>query len=89
MPFTDIDDNEMKEMLDIIKRGLSRFYSEGFTHWTKQDLLNSFKKDVDINDPRIQATLQSWQSKGYIRLVGDNDQYLTVYKPFPSSEKNS
>jgi len=87
--FTDIDDNDMKEMLDIIKKGISRFYDEGFTHWTKQDLLNSFKKDVDINDPRIQVALQSWQSKGYIQLVGDDDQYLEVNKPFPSSDKNS
>lgn len=89
MHFTDIDDNEMKEMLNIITRGISRFYYEGFTSWTKQDLLNSFKKDVDINDPRIQAALQSWQSEGYIRLVGDNEEYLEVYKPFPSSDKNS
>lgn len=89
MQFAEIDDIDMKEMLDIIKRGISRFYHEGFTHWTKQDLLNSFKKDVDLNDPRIQAALQSWQGEGYIRLVGDNEHYLEVYKPFPPSNQDS
>ena len=76
------EDAEIKQALDIVKSGIDRFFTEGFTIWSRETFQSALKLKIDINDPRIQSTLQEWEKMGVINYVGEDDSYFEVLKEF-------
>jgi hypothetical protein len=77
------NDTAIRNLLDIAKAGIDRFYSEGYVRWSRENFQRLLGHKVDIEDPCIQSALRAWEEIGVIRLVGQDDCYIEVLKPFP------
>lgn len=70
--------NELLAMLDV---GFRRFYSEGYSKWSKDKVIaaiNPSGETRDINEPEIQNILKELEIRGLIHLKYDDDCYLEV-----------
>jgi len=75
-----IDDIEMDQMLNTIEAGLNRFFSEGYTRWSKENFLKMFNANVNLNDFRIQLFLYKLEQKGIIKIIGRDDVFIEIIK---------
>ena len=78
----DVDDVIIQRLLRLAQAGISRFYGEGMYCWPKATFQKIFDK-VDIEDPRIQSALRTWDEAGIIRFVKRDDCYLEALQEFP------
>lgn len=69
--------------------GIKRFYSEGYNSWKKKDLLAELNVDSEdiLTHPRVEQAFIDWQQQGFIEVVGRDDCYFKVLKPFPHGYK--
>lgn len=84
MPSIDMSNKRKMKALNIAKRGISRFYSEGFTRWSMEDFQAALKNQVPIDDPVVQSALREWDQNGYVDFIGNADEYFIVLRPFPN-----
>jgi hypothetical protein len=78
-----LTDKEITSLMDAIQHRIDRFLSEGQEEWSKKNLSDHFNDGVDLDDDRIQAALRGWEKAGIIQLIGREDVYFKVLKPFP------
>lgn len=77
---------DVRKRLRILKRGIDRFFSEGYVRWSKNDLQKTLGFDLDVDDDRITFTLLAWQDAGIINLVSSEECILEILKPFPMTD---
>ncbi|RUO31143.1 hypothetical protein [Aliidiomarina soli] len=63
------------ERRQLIKSGFNRFYSEGFTKWSEENVKKIF--DGELGSDEV-GFLQSLEDKGYIKLVGEADCFVLI-----------
>lgn len=72
---------EQNELLKMLEAGFTRFYNEGSSKWSKNDVIaaiNPIGEKMEIQDPKVQNVLKELERRKLIRLVYDNDLYLEV-----------
>jgi hypothetical protein len=90
-----LPDEKLAEITETAKRGLSLFFEAGVRKWSKYQFsvfwlyrINASRiydrdyYELDFDDPRITETVQAWQNKGYLELIGRDDLYVEMLKPF-------
>ncbi len=75
-------DQEVDYLLGVAQAGINKSWSEGFYEWSNEEFGVLLHERVDLEDPRVQAGLQEWEKAGVIQLVGKEDVYFKVLKPF-------
>lgn len=77
-----ISDSEMIKIIEIVKAGLNRFYSEGYAKWTQKTFFSLFNngEEIDFDDDRIQSSLKNWEAEGFIRITKYEYCYIEVLK---------
>ena len=69
------------ELLEMLAAGFRRFYSEGYSRWSKDKVIGAINPSGEfrgIDDSEVQSILKELESKGLIRLQYGNDCYLEV-----------
>lgn len=69
------------KILKILESGFKRFYSEGYSKWSKDNLvaaIQSVDSAKNISDPEVQNILKELENKGLIILRYKQDCYLEV-----------
>ncbi len=74
---------ESQKQIEIMKAGIERFYSEGYTRWSRINFEKVLQPGLRSNDPRVQELLREWEKTGVIRIVGTEDCYIEILKQFP------
>ena len=76
-----------RERVDLLLRafmaGINHFYWEGHEIWSKADAAGELRGEFDLDDPYIQAEFWKREDQGNINLLGAEDRYMEVLKPFP------
>lgn len=68
---------------DLLKSGISRFYSEGFFRWSKADVIGAINprgEKHDLQEPLVQLVLKELEAQGIIKIVGRDDFYLELLR---------
>ncbi|MGE3683325.1 MAG: hypothetical protein AB7G93_16495 [Bdellovibrionales bacterium] len=69
------------ELFETLQAGFRRFYSEGYSKWSKDKVVAAIspaEKARDINEPEVQSVLKELEKRGLIRLYFEDDCYLEV-----------
>jgi hypothetical protein len=74
---------DLQKKVKIVKAGIDRFYSEGYTRWSRVNFEKLLQPEPTPNDPRVQELLREWEKTGVIRVVGTDDCYIEILKQFP------
>lgn len=69
----------------IATAGITRFYSEGYTCWSRENLEKLFSPDWALESEEVQGLLDEWERHGMIRRVGDDHCYIEVLPDFAAS----
>lgn len=78
--------NDVDEALAILRAGIDRFYSEGMTTWSKDQINRALKGVVTWDHPSVQSALRDWEERGIIRVLQTDDAYIEILHPFPDDE---
>jgi hypothetical protein len=65
------------ERIQLVKAGLNRFYSEGYTKWSEENLTKIFAGV--LKDDEIEF-LYMLEKKGYVELIKDADCFIRVLR---------
>ncbi len=68
--------------LDVLRTGLDRFYHEGHYVWTKSQIAAILGSVDAVNSALVQSTFAQWEREGKIELLGAEEEYLRVLRPF-------
>ena len=83
-------ENEPKrgnEGLEILRAGINRFYSEGMIEWKLKDvLIHVGKSGLHMDEPLVEQTFKEWEKMGVIEIVGKEDCFFRVLRPFPHQD---
>jgi len=79
-----VPDSRVIDIMNVVKAGLNRFYTDGNYRWSKSEFLKLFYEKLDLSDLRVQEILDSWEKSGWVRLDKNDDQYITVLKRPPA-----
>jgi hypothetical protein len=66
---------------EILIAGFRRFYDEGYSHWSRENVFKAIQQSDSINsldDPEILAILRQLEREGYIKLNLTDSNYLEV-----------
>lgn len=69
------------ELLTMLTAGFKRFYSEGYSRWSKEKVLaaiNPIGEKHSLEEVDVQAVLKQIESTGLIRLIYEDNCYLEV-----------
>jgi len=69
-------------ILGVLRAGLDRFYDEGHYVWSKLQIAKVLGGIDVVNTPSVQGVLSQWEQEGFIKLIGNDQSYLRVLRPF-------
>ena len=72
---------DRNKLLEMLEAGFRRFYSEGYSKWSKDKVTAAINPSGDrreINDSEVQSILKELEAKGLIRLRYEDNCYLEV-----------
>ncbi len=70
--------------MQIAKAGIDRFFSEGYSQWSRDNFQKLLGTSLSVDDDRVLFTLYSWEDAGIVQFVGESETYLRVLRGFPS-----
>jgi len=66
----------------IVEAGIARFYSEGYTCWSRENLDKVFSPEWTVGSEEVQGLLDEWELQGMIRRVGTDNCYIEILPHF-------
>ena len=74
-------DEDVEFRLDALQVGLERLRSRGSNAVPRALLMHMFGDAVHLNHPRVIERLRSWEQRGAVEFVGQDDCYLRILGP--------
>lgn len=78
-----LDNREARKIMQIAKAGIDRFFSEGYSQWSRDNFQKLLGPSVSVDDDRVLFTLYGWEDAGIIQFVGESETHLRVLRAFP------
>ena len=74
-------DEDVEFRLDALQVGLDRLRNSGSNAVPRALLMHMFGAAVHLNHPRVIERLRSWEQRGAVEFVGQDDCYLRILGP--------
>jgi hypothetical protein len=74
-------DEDVDFRLDALQVGLERLRGRGDNAVPRALLMHMFGDAVHLNHPRVIERLRSWEQRGAVEFVGEDDCYLRIVGP--------
>ncbi len=74
-------DQDVEFRLDALQVGIERLRGRGDNAVPRALLMHMFGDAVHLNHPRVIERLRSWEDRGAVEFVGQDDCYLRILGP--------
>lgn len=73
-----------KYLFEVLVNAIKRFESEGFSSWSKDDLLALLNAKLEVvESDYFQGGLAGLKAAGVVDVIGSDEVYLRVLRPSP------